>query len=129
MVFISKANMICLIGVEHGVQSISVGAEESPEHTSYRTCLERAIQTFQPHIVAEEYSDDALDRYALVRQTPQKSFTRLIAAAWNVDYLPCDTDLKTKLSMGYQGEYGWQIQLMGLWKRFDTPESECSAPR
>ena len=107
--------MIYLIGVEHEVQSISVGGDETANHIKYRRCLEQAIRTHQPTVVAEEYSDDALGKYALLRQTPQEFFTRQIAAQWSVKHLLCDPDLKTKSALGYQGESTWWTHIFGLW--------------
>jgi hypothetical protein len=36
--------MVYLIGVEHKIQGISVGGEETPEQIKYRSCLERSIE-------------------------------------------------------------------------------------
>lgn len=112
--------MIYLIGVEHRVQSIAVDSEETADHTKYRRCLEQTIRTHRPAVVAEEYSDDALSKATFVKNTPQEFFTRKITRACNVEHLLCDTDLKTKCSMGYQGESGWQMLLLDLW----TPQSQ-----
>jgi|SRR5580700_1775423 hypothetical protein len=112
--------MIYLIGVEHGVQSISVDGEETADHTKYRRCLEQAVRLYRPTVVAEEYSDDALSKAKLVKNTQQEFFTRKIARACNVGHLLCDTDRETKCSMGYQGESGWQMLLLNLW----TPQPQ-----
>jgi hypothetical protein len=109
--------VIYLIGVEHGVQSISVAGEETADHTQYRHCLEQAIQEYQPTIVAEEYSEDAVSRSAIVRNTPQEFFTRKITTARGVKHLLCDPDLRTKYSMGYQERTGWEMQISRLSTR------------
>jgi hypothetical protein len=103
--------MIYLIGVEHGVQSISVGGEETADHTKYRLCLEQAIEKYQPTVVAEEYSEDALSRSVSVRHRPQEFFTRKIASERSVKHLLCDPTLRAKYSMGYQGSDGWEMQI------------------
>jgi hypothetical protein len=106
--------MLYLIGVRHEVQSISVGSEETADHTRFRLCLERAIQEYEPTFVAEEYSDDALSVSALRRNGPQEFFTKKVAASRNVEHLLCDAPLKVKYSMGYQGWDGWEIQISRL---------------
>jgi len=109
--------MIYLIGVEHGVQSISVGVEETGDHTKYRICLEQAIQKYQPTVVAEEYSDDALSRSTLLRNKSQEFFTRKITTARSVKHFLCDPPLKTKYAMGYQERTGWDMQISRLSTR------------
>jgi hypothetical protein len=113
--------MIYLIGVMHGVQSISVGSEETADHTRYRLYLERTIQDYEPEFVAEEYSDDALSMSALRRNRPQEFFTKRVATSRNVGHLLCDAPLKAKYSMGYQGWDGWEIQI----SRIGEPSYDC----
>jgi hypothetical protein len=113
--------MLYLIGVTHEVQSISVGSEETADHTRYRQCLERTIQEYDPAFVAEEYSDDALSMSAGRRNEPQEFFTKKVATSRNVEHLLCDAPLKVKYSMGYQGWDGWEIQI----SRIGEPLSEC----
>jgi len=109
--------MIYLIGVEHRVQSIPVGGEETADQNKYRLCLEQAIQQYQPTVVAEEYSEDALKRSELLGNRPQEFFTRKITTARNVKHVLCDPDLKTKYSMGYQERTGWAMQISRLSMR------------
>lgn len=119
--------MIYLIGVEHKVQSISVGAEETADQTKYRLCLEQAIQEYRPAVVAEEYSDDALRISAFVKGGTQEFFTRKITAATSVKHLLCDPDVETKYSMGYQGPEGWEIQISQLQTRESPSEQKLLA--
>jgi hypothetical protein len=113
--------MLYLIGVMHEVQSISVGGEETADHTSYRLCLERTIQEYEPAFIAEEYSDDALSMSAVRRNEPQEFFTKKVATSRNVEHLLCDAPLKVKYSMGYQGWDGWEIQI----SRIGLPLYDC----
>jgi hypothetical protein len=106
--------MIYLIGVEHRVQSIPVGGEETADQNKYRLCLEQAIQQYQPTVVAEEYSEDALKRSEISGKGPQEFFTRKITTTRNVKHVLCDPDLKTKYSMGYQERGGWAMQISRL---------------
>ena len=120
--------MIYFIGVEHEVQSISVGDEETADQTTFRHCLEHAIETYGPTTVAEEFSDDALKKCALLRCKDQEFFTRRIATAMDVKHLLCDPDLRTKYStMRYQEKTGWQMQLSQLQLRISRSESELFA--
>jgi hypothetical protein len=109
--------MIYLIGVEHGVQSISVGDEETADHIKYRLCLEQTIDKYRPTIVAEEYSDDALNQSAIVRHRPQEFFTRKITTAKSVNHILCDPGRRIKYSMGYQEHTGWEMQISRLGTR------------
>ena len=113
--------MFYLIGVRHEVQSISVGCEETTDHTAFRLCLEQTIQEYEPAFVAEEYSEDALSMSALRRNRPQEFFTRKVAMSRNVKHLLCDAPLKAKYSMGYQGWDGWEIQISRIGEQL----SEC----
>jgi hypothetical protein len=61
-----------------------VGVDETANHIKYRQCLEQAIQTYQPMVVAEEYSTDALGRSKLLRNRPQEFFTRKVATPWGI---------------------------------------------
>lgn len=119
--------MIYLIGVEHRVQSISVGAGETADHTKYRLCLEQAIHKYRPTVVAEEYSDDALRISAFVKGGTQEFFTRKIATARSVKHLLCDPDVKTKYSAGYQERTGWGIQISQLRTRESPSEQTLLA--
>ena len=116
--------MIYLIGVEHKVQSVSVGGEETADQIKYRLYLEQAIEEYKPTVVAEEYSEDALSRSAYLRGIPQEFFTRKIATPKGVKHLPCDSDLRTKCSMGYQGSDGWRMQIPRLEKCDSSSDHE-----
>jgi hypothetical protein len=106
--------MIYLIGVEHGVQSISAGSQETSDHALYRSCLEQAIEKHTPILIAEEFSDDALKRSSTVRGVPQEFFTKTVATENGVDHRLCDLDTKTKYKMGYQERGGWVMHLCEL---------------
>jgi hypothetical protein len=110
--------VIYLIGVEHKIQSIPAGGQETADQTKFRLRLEQSIEKYAATVVAEEYSDDALARASL--RAPHEFFTGLIAKARGVEHLLCDTSLKTKCSMGCQGTEGWRMQISRLDKR-DRP--------
>jgi hypothetical protein len=106
--------MIYLIGVEHRLQSISVGGEETPEQIKYRSCLERAIEQYDPTVVAEEYCEDGLKMWAYLRGTPHEYFTKRITDSKGVKHLPCDTGTEVKCVLGFQGTAGWRQQISWL---------------
>jgi hypothetical protein len=99
--------VIHLIGVEHSVQSIAIGAKETADQTRYRCCLEEAIERYRPLVVAEEYSEDALNR-ATYLHGPQEFFTGKIAARLGVKHRLCDTSIKAKCLLGCQTAAGWK---------------------
>lgn len=111
--------MFYLIGVEHSVQSIP---PETAYHTTYRLCLEQAIQNYKPAVVGEEYSEHALARAAFVNRAPQDYFTKIIAQKVNVEHALCDPDLKTRMKIGYQSRLCWTQLIDKLWDR--VPDSE-----
>jgi hypothetical protein len=113
--------MIYLIGVEHGVQSKTKGAAETPGHTEFRTCLGRAIEIFRPILIAEEFSLESLRTREITRNAPQEPFTKQIANNAGIRHRFCEPDLRTKLALGYQGTSGWLHHIDELWDPVTEP--------
>src|SRR6266480_869398 len=114
--------MFYLIGVEHSVQSIPVTRVETSNHTEYRVCLERAIHTYKPAVVGEEYNNDAFARAEFVKRETQEFFTRKIAEKAGVKHVLCDPDLKTRMAIGHQSMLCWPQLVAEL--REPVPDSE-----
>jgi hypothetical protein len=106
--------MVYLIGVEHKIQGICVGGDETPDQIEYRSSLERAIEQYDPTVVAEEYSEDALKMWTYLRGTPYEYFTKRITDSKGVKHLPCDTGTEMKCGFGIQGTAGWRQQISCL---------------
>jgi hypothetical protein len=119
--------MIYLIGVEHGAQSKTQGATESAQQAEFRTCLEQAIKTYKPTLVAEEFNHDAMKTASIVRQAPQEAFTKQIAGEEGIAHMFCEPDLYTKLDFGYQGTSGWLHHIDGLWEEIPEPSRSLLA--
>jgi len=119
--------MIYLIGVEHGVQSRTQGATETAQQTEFRICLEHAIKTYKPTLIAEEFNDDAMKTASFVRQAPQEAFTKQIAEEAGIAHMFCEPDLFTKLDFGYQGTSGWLHHIDGLWEEIPEPNRSLLA--
>ena len=67
--------------------------------------------------MAEEFSEDARLKFEGSRGKSQDFLTGRIANARGIKHLLCDTDRRTKKSMGYRGEANWNMDTYRLQRQ------------
>jgi hypothetical protein len=77
------------------------GGTETDAQSEFRACLDSAIWTFFPTVVAEELSEYALREMSGARGMPQESLTKKVADAAGFAHRFCDPDDKERKKMGY----------------------------
>jgi hypothetical protein len=93
--------MFHLIGVAHRVQSKKKGEELSADQKEYVKRLGDAIKTVKPALVAEEFSEHALQKLSKDNGTEFESITRPAAESCDVKYRGCDPDDAARKKIGY----------------------------
>jgi hypothetical protein len=101
-----------LIGLSHGAQMKDKGAPENETQKEFRDCLESALGTLRPSLVAEELSEYALQRVAEEKQFEQESLTKLIADSAGVEHRFCDPNDDERNEIGYIEGSAMVLKLM-----------------
>jgi hypothetical protein len=85
--------MFYIIGVNHLVQSLSVGATPTPENLSYTSCLNDAIVRLKPTLIAEEESRESLGERISIAEALARN---------RVDHILCDPEERERKAIGYR---------------------------
>src|ERR1700739_891332 len=93
-------SMFHLIGVAHRVQSKKKGEELSAEQKEYVAHLMDSIKAVKPALVAEEFSDHALQKLSKDNGAEFESITRPEAESRGVKYRGCDPDDAARKKIG-----------------------------
>ena len=93
--------MFHLIGVAHRVQSKKKGEELSADQKELVKRLGDAIKTVKPALVAEEFSEHALQKLSKDNGTEFEPITRPAAESCDVKYRGCDPDDAARKKIGY----------------------------
>jgi hypothetical protein len=103
------------------------GAPENETQKEFRDCLESALGTLKPSLVAEELSEYALQHVGEEKQVEQESLTKLIADAAGVEHRFCDPDDDERNKMGYIEGSAMVLKLMLGDERLSNEEINLRA--
>src|SRR5215813_7512570 len=93
--------MFHLMGIAHRVQSKKKGEGPSAEQKQFAEYLADAIKKLNPALVAEEFSEHALQKLSKESRTEHESVTRQIAELCGVKYRGCDPNDEARQKIGY----------------------------
>src|SRR5579872_911663 len=94
-------DMVYLLGVGHRVQAKPQDAVCTEEQTQFCECLSAAIEKIGPSIVAEEFSQYALEKLRTDQGIVYESVTKPIADSFKVEHRFCDPDKNERATIGY----------------------------
>jgi hypothetical protein len=101
--------MFYLIGVNHDVQRHKSGAMLDNNQAELRQCLEKAISSYHPKVIAVEESEDTLvDRKAGI---PYESIPRNVALRHGVEPIFCEPLDTDKERIGYWNKLQIHLEL------------------
>jgi hypothetical protein len=101
-----------LIGLSHGAQMKDKGVPENEAQKEFRACLESALGSLKPNLVAEELSEYALEYVGEQKQVKQESLTKLIADSASIEHRFCDPNDEERKEIGYVEGSAKVLELM-----------------